>query len=1538
MLRIFLSSTYADLRGYRKAIDELLRRYGEVFVGMEYFGARSGTPLETCLEEVAACDLVLVLVGSRYGTLTGDGDSYTHREVRAAHAAGVPVLPFVQADPPRVRAAERRRRAEFVGFLGEHHTLARFTTPESLVTEVAAALRRFEDERRGGAAPHDVELPLRSYLERLSEMPAEAAPVPYLGGRHAADLYVEPDLHAPPEREEESEEAGDADALAGEPSLYGEPGSERERRVPMAELRERLAFGQPVIVTGAPGGGKSLVTSVEAAMHARDSLRRLTTGGAGVPDVELPVTLELPRLVGTSEPAAAVAEAVRAADPVSLRLRARVAQYLVEDGVDLAAAAYLATHLHEPRCALYLDALDEVEEGGGELALDALLEPLRGWQCRVMLTSRPSASLPPPWLPAPDGERPHHFRLAGLSRTQIDHYVNTRFRPDSDQSRLATLRFGGDSPLAAIAESPFLLTMMCWLVELGELDETITRTQLYARVLDNMLALKDDGSMDVTPGGHQRRVAAARTTMLRRLLSEAALHLALEGKLTNPIPGVQLLDLFAASRQRPAVAGVAAEDRVAHSQALLDELARKHVLLRLRRASDGTTGGRGEAWAFPHLTFAEFLAGTEAAEALVGARHTGDALWRTEGDVWEVLERKLIGDWPQATLLDFTAGSLANAALEPTGTGAAALRRYIAALTADPAGDPLHLRLAQAVRCVLELPLELHPPLWDDVVAVRRRAFGVWCDRYRWLLHSSLPVILNPPIELLQMCPPDNEEVVALLAELDERHSQRAIGLVRESTLAGVSEPALQWLLGWMESDDDRMSKMAARALGERADGPNHEHVLEELLARFDHPGAHVREAADAALEKLAPATIGPAARAALLEGLEAGNDARRRRAILTLEKLGPPAMSDAVMDRLEQLAEDPNPYVQRDTLRALKKLGTVAAYRDRVARLLLGALEEDDTWKERHAMIALAELDLDQVPLDAYVRGLEGEHPTARAKAIEALARRLDDLEPEAVLAVVDRLGDASAHVRRTAARALEKLAPLPPGDEMAARLARFAEHHDSDVRRAVARVLAPRRERTQHGDPLPVYLAGLTSSDATVRARSAAALGGLGERAASAAGVASLLERIDDGDEEEDVRAAALVALRDLAEWAGTEEVFIEVYAQLESDRWAIHSAAHDAVEAFRRVLGRPPALDRIVGRLTDPDAAARRQAAWLLWVLEPELGGPRLETLLACLEDRDKHVRCHAALALGACAPPLDDRVGAALLERIADADSDLRTTVTIALGDLRSGGAGRLAERALVDRLRDPDERVRACAAEALGAPRPPHAGEAVAGELRTALGDGSADVRYWAAWALGALAAHRADPETLTALAGAVRDEDVDVRRAAAEALAGLKPNTVPAAAVRSLCERLADPESRPEAALARAVGALARAGDPVEVTDAVLAALGRREHELAANEAEGALVWALGQAAALAPSERAVLQLMRVLEGRDWSSSSSGPAVDALNRLLTGPTRQDVVAILLTLLDGYEWEVRRWAARLLGTVVNGGAVTGFTLSTMYMDW
>ncbi|MCX7840090.1 MAG: DUF4062 domain-containing protein, partial [Anaerolineae bacterium] len=87
-MRIFLSSTYQDLREHRKRVIEVIDRLRHSgadveWFGMEAFGARDDLPTDACIKFVDACDLYIGLFGVRYGSIDPkSGKSMTEVEYR----------------------------------------------------------------------------------------------------------------------------------------------------------------------------------------------------------------------------------------------------------------------------------------------------------------------------------------------------------------------------------------------------------------------------------------------------------------------------------------------------------------------------------------------------------------------------------------------------------------------------------------------------------------------------------------------------------------------------------------------------------------------------------------------------------------------------------------------------------------------------------------------------------------------------------------------------------------------------------------------------------------------------------------------------------------------------------------------------------------------------------------------------------------------------------------------------------------------------------------------------------------------------------------------------------------------------------------------------------------------------------------------------------------------------------------------------------------------------------------------------------------
>ncbi len=179
-MRIFISSTFVDLREERDAAAEPLRRSQLVPWGMELFVSEPSSPLEVCLEQLRLSDAVVLIIGSKAGSLIPDspGLTYTGAEFQLAQQLGRPVFAFFkteggspankETDPAMKKALDEFRSA----VTSANITPAYFDSPDRLQVEVMAAMAKWNAEGRPGArlvftTPTEFFAPFESGAPRL---------------------------------------------------------------------------------------------------------------------------------------------------------------------------------------------------------------------------------------------------------------------------------------------------------------------------------------------------------------------------------------------------------------------------------------------------------------------------------------------------------------------------------------------------------------------------------------------------------------------------------------------------------------------------------------------------------------------------------------------------------------------------------------------------------------------------------------------------------------------------------------------------------------------------------------------------------------------------------------------------------------------------------------------------------------------------------------------------------------------------------------------------------------------------------------------------------------------------------------------------------------------------------------------------------------------------------------------------------------------------------------------------------------------------
>ena len=160
---VYVSSTFSDLERHRAAVKRALERAGFDVECMEKYPAFDQRPLDKCLADVATCDYYVLVLAHRYGFEPVEDNpgekSITHLEYDQAIASGRPCLVFLVDEnyawlPKLVdhgRPGEKLTQLRQLVEQGRGRAL--FTTPESLASEVLAALRAAErSDRRHDAS------------------------------------------------------------------------------------------------------------------------------------------------------------------------------------------------------------------------------------------------------------------------------------------------------------------------------------------------------------------------------------------------------------------------------------------------------------------------------------------------------------------------------------------------------------------------------------------------------------------------------------------------------------------------------------------------------------------------------------------------------------------------------------------------------------------------------------------------------------------------------------------------------------------------------------------------------------------------------------------------------------------------------------------------------------------------------------------------------------------------------------------------------------------------------------------------------------------------------------------------------------------------------------------------------------------------------------------------------------------------------------------------------------------------------------------
>ena len=183
LARVYVSSTLADLAEERRAVLDWLRLARHQAV--DSYLPDSDTVRDSCLDDVAGCDLYVLIAGHRYGFQPAQenpgGLSITHLEFRRAGECGIPRVALLRTSIPDVRLSDLQDPARAALVLAFRDEVAGAVRPaefgdlkgliQGLSTGIQHELDKLgkRDERRAG--------PVAGQVLRLAPRPV------FLAGR-----------------------------------------------------------------------------------------------------------------------------------------------------------------------------------------------------------------------------------------------------------------------------------------------------------------------------------------------------------------------------------------------------------------------------------------------------------------------------------------------------------------------------------------------------------------------------------------------------------------------------------------------------------------------------------------------------------------------------------------------------------------------------------------------------------------------------------------------------------------------------------------------------------------------------------------------------------------------------------------------------------------------------------------------------------------------------------------------------------------------------------------------------------------------------------------------------------------------------------------------------------------------------------------------------------------------------------------------------------------------------------------------------------
>ena len=276
MAKIYISSTFEDLKEYRKAVYDTLRQWRHDAIAMEDYVATDERPLGTCLKDVSESDIYIGIFAWRYGFIpSGEKKSITELEYDGARKKKKPCFIFILDEDalwlPKLMDKDLSKIENLRQKLQNEQTVSFFNSVDDLRAKLPASLKKILS-----SDPTEIIAPYESELKTkyLNWVMAESSLLSLSG--------IDPDTAR--EKREDLNLGSIYTALLTHSSSDEDRQHFKEKQAKPMSALEMLNKHQHLVILGDPGSGKSTFVNFaawclagETVQNAYANLERFTS-------------------------------------------------------------------------------------------------------------------------------------------------------------------------------------------------------------------------------------------------------------------------------------------------------------------------------------------------------------------------------------------------------------------------------------------------------------------------------------------------------------------------------------------------------------------------------------------------------------------------------------------------------------------------------------------------------------------------------------------------------------------------------------------------------------------------------------------------------------------------------------------------------------------------------------------------------------------------------------------------------------------------------------------------------------------------------------------------------------------------------------------------------------------------------------------------------------------------------------------------------------------------------------------------------------